>query len=109
MKLGLVLDLFEGMTMATLAARRGNRPVALCHLTVTIGTMYLVLARQEFPVVERLPHEAHRLFRLNMAGQTLSSRHRLLLSTVEVASQACGFTNADVLTLDGLPVTTNTV
>ncbi len=64
---------------------------------------------QKVLMAERLVHERHRLFRDGVTRLAVPGGHLFVAPAVEVARQAGGLADADMLTLNGLSMTAHAV
>ena len=87
----------------------GHGPAALGYLAVTMDARDVSVTGQEVFMAERLIDKGNRLIREGMTCQAVPGGNRFLTPVVEVAGQARGLADTNVLALDGLAMTAHTV
>ena len=109
MELRLIFDLGERFQVTGSTPRWRDRTVALRDLAVAVLALDLALPIEEGLVVEGVGARGGDLAGNEMAGSAITHSERLVSPSAEMARQACRQRDTDVLPLERLCMTTDTV
>ena len=103
------VNVFFILQMAGQTPHLRNDPAALGNLTVTVDARDVSVASHKILMTEWLIHKGHRLLGHGVTRQAVAGGHLFFTPAIEVARQTGGLGDADMLTLNGLPMTADAV